>query len=325
LQSVIHSQPPTFHDWHDEARFFRASRDSVSRTARAMLAAARQTPENETLRWLERHANLFSRLGLVATLMFYALTAAYGVTLSGRWDEVRHDAMITANETALAAGLGIAKVNIQGRTNVTDEQIYDALGAREGVSIFAFDTASARDRLLQYGWIREARVMRLLPATLVVELEERTPFAIWREGGESVAIDASGRVLGKAEATAFPLLPVVSGPGAASPAREIVEEIRVLPELAGRIRDIERVAGRRWDLLLDTGLRAKLPAGHAKAALADLNEMIAKNPTALYEISEIDLRVGTQFTLRLKDASEEGRKKFLSWFAKARGGREDTL
>ncbi len=325
MQSVINPQTPSIYDWHDEARFFRASRDSVSRTARAMLAAAARAPENATLRWFERHANLFSRLGFFATLIFYALTAAYGVSLTGRWDEVRRDAIATANETALAAGLGIAKVNIQGRANVTDEQIYEALGAREGVSIFAFDTASARDRLLRNGWIREARVMRLLPATLVVELEERTAFAIWREGGESVAVDASGRVLGKADAEKFPLLPVVSGPGAASPAREIVEQIRALPELAGRVRDFERVAGRRWDLLLDTGLRAKLPSGHVKAALADLNEMVAKNPSALYEISEIDLRVGSQFTLRLKDASEEGRKKFLSWFAKARGGRESTL
>jgi cell division protein FtsQ len=325
LQSVIFRKTPTFYDWHDEARFFRASRDSVSRGARAVIAAAARAPENPTLRWLDRHARLLNRLGFVALLAFYALTAAYGVTLSGRWAQVQHDAIATANQTALAAGLGIAKVNIEGRTNVTDEQIYQALGAREGVSIFAFDTASARSRLLQNGWIREARVMRLLPATLVVELEERTPFAIWREGGESVAIDASGKVLGKAEATRFPLLPVVSGPGAASPAREVVEQIRALPDLAGRVRDIERIAGRRWDLLLDTGLRAKLPAGHAKAALADLNEMVAKNPAALYEISEIDLRVGTQFTLRLKDSSEDGRKKFLSWFAKERTGRSNTL
>ena len=324
MQSV-NRHAPTLYDWHDEARLFRASRDSVSRTARAMLAAARPAPGNAALRWFEPRADALSRLGFVATLLFYALTAAYGVTLTGRWAQLRQDAIVAVNQTVLAAGLGIAKVNIQGRINVTDEQIHEALGMRDGVSIFAFDTAAARDRLLRNGWIREARVMRLLPATLVVELEERAPFAIWREGGESVAIDASGRVLGQAEASRFPLLPVVSGPGAASPARDVVEQIRGLPDLAGRVRDIERVAGRRWDLLLDTGLRAKLPAGYARAALADLNEIIAKNPAALYELSEIDLRVGSQFTLRLKDASEEGRKKFLSWFAKGRGSRENTL
>ena len=323
MQSV-NLHPPTLYDWHDEARFFRASRDSVTRTARAMLAAD-PASEASGLAWFEARANLLSRLGLVGALLFYALTAAYGVTLTGRWAQLRQDALTTANQTAVAVGLGIRTVNIEGRTNVSDDQIYEALGGRDGVSIFTFDTASARERLMRSDWVREARVMRLLPATLVVELEERTPFAIWREGGESVAIDASGRALGKAEATAFPLLPVVSGPGAANPAKEIVEQIRGLPDLAGRVRDIERVAGRRWDLLLDMGLRAKLPAAHANAALTDLNDMIAKNPAALYEISEIDLRVGTQFTLRLKDTSEEGRKKFMSWFAKPRANRESSL
>ena len=124
------------------------------------------------------------------------------------------------------------------------------------------------------------------------------------------------------QAAAFPSLPVVSGPGAAGPAKEIVDMVRRFPELAGRVRSIERVAGRRWDLVLDTGLRAKLPAGYPKPALTDLNEMVASSPAALYEISEIDLRLDSQFTLKLKDSSEEGRKKFLSWFAKAKGGRE---
>jgi len=229
------------------------------------------------------------------------------------------------NELALAAGLGIANVTVDGQVNVTDADLTAALGAREGVSIFAFDTAAARERLREFGWVREARVMRLLPATLVVELEERAPLAVWREGGESVAIDASGRVLAPAPPSAFPSLPVVSGPGAASPAKDMLEALSGFPDLARRVKDIERIAGRRWDLLLDTGLRAKLPAGPVNAALADLNEMVIKNPAALYELAELDFRVASQFTLRLKDASEGGRKKFLSWFAKARGTRDSTL
>jgi cell division protein FtsQ len=325
LQSVSNSPVSTLYDWNDEVRFFRASRQSFSRGAQAMFAAAREAPEQSPLHWFETHANLLSRLGFAATLLFWGLAAAYAISLSGRWDEMRRTGLKHANDMALAAGLGITDVTVDGNANVTRAEITEALGGRNGISIFTFDTAGARARILRNGWVREARVMRLLPATLVVEVEERAPFAIWREGGESVAIDASGRVLGKALSSAFPALPVLSGPGAATPAKEIVEWLRAVPELHARVRDIERIAGRRWDLLLDTGLRAKLPAGHAKAALADLNEIVAKNPAALYEISEIDLRVSSQFTLRLKDASEDGRKKFLSWFSKARPGREGTL
>ncbi len=71
---------------------------------------------------------------------------------------------------------------------------------------------------------------------------------------------------------------VVSGAGAAAPAGEIVDALNAVPELRDRVRDIERIAGRRWDLVLDSGLRAKLPATNFAEALADLSAIAAKNP-----------------------------------------------
>jgi cell division protein FtsQ len=290
-----------------------------------MFTAARPSPDRPFLGWCEANADRLSSAAFLLVVAAYIGLAAYSLSISGRWEEARRMAIATGNELAIAAGLGVSKVTIEGRNHVTEAQVNEALGLGKKVSIFAFDTAAARDRLLQNGWVREARVMRLLPATLVVELEERSPFAIWREGGESVVIDNAGKVLAEVKPASFPTLPTVSGPGAASPAKEIVEMIRTYPDLAGHVREIERIAGRRWDLLLHTGLRAKLPAGHLKAALGELNDIVARNPAALYELSEIDLRLGSQFTLRLKDSSEEGRKKFMSWFAKPKGTREGTL
>lgn len=321
MQPGVNPSRPVRQDWSGAGAGPASSR-SLSRWEG--LSAGRPA-ERSWLRWCERRANALSKLGFAATLVCYGLVASYGLSLSGQWDETRRSAVAALNDVTLAAGLGIEKVVVEGRVNLSETDIADALGATQGVSIFAFDTGAARDRLKQHGWVREARVMRLLPSSLVVELEERQPYAIWREGGSSVAIDAGGRVLDEAQASAFPTLPVVSGPGAAAPAREMVEALRSFPELAARLREAERIAGRRWDLLLDTGMRAKLPAGQIRTTLADLNAMIAKNPAALYELAELDFRVGSQFTLRLKDASTEGRKRFMSWFAKARGGRESTL
>ncbi len=313
MQSVTHPSAPRVHHWHDHTLSFRG--------ARAMLGGVSRPVEQHRPFWLHAHADLLNTIGLIALLIFYAATAAYGVTLTNRWDQVGHTGLAVANKLAFAVGFSIERITVSGNNHLSEAQVTEALGIQPATSIFAFDTDAARDRLLQNGWVREARVMRLLPTTLVVELEERAPFAVWREGGDSVVIDAAGRPLAEVQAVAFPSLPVVSGPGAAIPAKEIVDMVRSFPELAAHVRDIERVAGRRWDLQLDTGLRARLPAGYPKAALSDLNEILARNAAALYEISEIDLRLDSQFTLRLKDASEDGRKKFLSWFAK-KGGRE---
>jgi hypothetical protein len=59
----------------------------------------------------------------------------------------------------------------------------------------------------------------------------------------------------------------------------------------------------------------KLPAAGFAQALSDLSLIASKNPAAFYEISEMDFRVPSQFTVRLKDESDRGRKIFLSWLS----------
>ena len=91
---------------------------------------------------------------------------------------------------ALAAGLEVKAVQIEGRQQSSaTRRSPRRWGRATGVSIFAFDTEAARERLKRNGWVSEARVMRLLPSTLVVEIEERKPFALWREGGKTAAIE----------------------------------------------------------------------------------------------------------------------------------------
>ena len=265
--------------------------------------------------WFEAHRELASKIGFVACVLFYALTAAYGVVAGGHSQQVRQAIASATNGIAIKAGFEVKAVQVEGRNHIKQSEIMAALGTYDGLSIFAFDTDQARDRLNRSGWVREARVMRLLPSTLVVELEENTPYALWREGGKTAAIDAEGKVLGLASQAEFPDLSMVSGPGAAAPAKAVIDALAGLPDLKARVQGIERIAGRRWDLVLDTGLRAKLPADGFAEALADLSMIASKNPAAFYEISEMDFRVPSQFTVRLKDESEKGRTKFLSWLS----------
>lgn len=325
MQSVINISRAEGYNWFEGERPFQASPQRRS-YSRQNSASENVRPSDRSLfAWCVAHGEAASRIGFVACVIFYGLTAAYGLSRSGQWDILRQSLATRTNELALMVGLEVKAVQVEGQHHLKEAEIAAALGPRDGVSIFTFDTDAARERLKRNGWVAEARVMRLLPSTLVVELEERTPFALWREGGKLVAIDRSGKVLSLAERTDFPNLRVVSGAGAAAPAAEIIEALNAVPELRDRVRDIERIAGRRWDLVLDSGLRAKLPATNFAGALADFSAIAAKNPAALYEIAEIDFRVSSQFTLQLKDGSEAGRKKFLSWLPKTRESRNEKL
>ena len=186
--------------------------------------------------WLEAHGETASKLGLVACVTFYALTVAYGMSLGGHWDSVRQTRSGGCEHGwRSTAGFEVNAVQIEGRRNIGDKEIAAALGPYDGVSIFAFDTKAARERLMRNGWVREARVMRLLPSTLVVEMEERKPFALWSEGGKTAVIDEKGDLLSLAAESEFDSLPKVSGPGAAAPAKALIEALAAYPEVRARV------------------------------------------------------------------------------------------
>jgi cell division protein FtsQ len=311
LQSLINPYAAgTFHPASVDGVRFQPRR--AARPRREPLRA-----ERSIFGWFKSHSALASRVGFLACLAFYGMTVAYGVVAGGHWDDVRGTVTTAANDAAIAAGFDVKAVRVEGRQNLKEQQIAAALGPYKGQSIFAFDTDAARERLKAEGWVSEARVMRLLPSTLVVELEERTPFALWQDGGVMAVIDDKGRALTRASRAEYPELPVISGPGAAVPSREIVEALAAQPELKAQVQDIQRVAGRRWDLVLLNGLRVKLPGDGFAPLLTELSAIVTKSPGALYEISEMDFRVPAQFTVRLKDESDQGREKFLSWLTAA--------
>ena len=80
-----------------------------------------------------------------------------------------------------------------------------------------WSTSSAiRARLLRFGWVQDARVSRRLPDTLVIDIVERKPAAIWqnhgswpdrrrRRGARPVPVDK------------MPDLPLLIGPDANAP------------------------------------------------------------------------------------------------------------
>ena len=70
-----------------------------------------------------------------------------------------------------------------------------------------------------FGWVRDARVSRRLPDTLVVDIVERRPAAIWQHNQRLTLIDMDGVVLEPVRLDAMPDLPLRDRPGRQSPRR----------------------------------------------------------------------------------------------------------
>src|SRR3546814_1134860 len=83
---------------------------------------------------------------------------------------------------------------------------------QQSMAMPLIDLDGTRERLLRFGWVEEARVSRRLPDTLVVDIVERTPAAIWQHNQRLALIDRHGVVLQDVELDAMPDLPLVIGP-----------------------------------------------------------------------------------------------------------------
>jgi cell division protein FtsQ len=76
------------------------------------------------------------------------------------------------------------------------------------------DVSAIREQLLRFGWVKDARVSRRLPDTLVIDIVERTPHALWQSQGQLALIDDEGVVLDRVAIDKMPDLPLLIGVGA---------------------------------------------------------------------------------------------------------------
>src|SRR3546814_9265052 len=76
--------------------------------------------------------------------------------------------------------------------------VYAVALDQQSMAMPLIDLDGTRERLLRFGWVEEARVSRRLPDTLVVDIVERTPAAIWQHNQRLALIDRHGVEIGRA-------------------------------------------------------------------------------------------------------------------------------
>lgn len=130
------------------------------------------------------------------------------------------------------------------------------------------DLEQIRAQLMQIGWVRDARVARRLPGTLVVDIVERTPAAIWQNRGKLVLIDADGVVLDDVALDRMPDLPLVIGPAANTQASALTRLLDGTPGMKAMMAGATWIGGRRWDVRFQSGEVLALPEGEAAASKA---------------------------------------------------------
>jgi len=166
------------------------------------------------------------------------------------------------------AGFTMRRVEIKGAERVSRLAIYNVAFDQPSMALAMIDLEATRERLLQFGWIREARVSRRWPDTLVIDVIERQPAAIWQNGGRLSIVDAEGVVLEPVRVEAMPELPLVVGDAANRQIGALATLLDRAPRLRPLISGANWVGQRRWDLRFGGGELLMLPEGEDAAARA---------------------------------------------------------
>jgi len=255
---------------------------------------------------LRRHRQ--RQAAALMVVSFAAIVGAWYIWSSGVIGRTA-DAMGAAFERQVAAaGLSVDQVLVAGRKEVTREQVLAALGVKSGEVIFNLDPQAARNRLIGLGWVKLATVERRLPNTVIVELQEREPLALWQREGRHHLIDRDGVVITQKDLGRFAALPVVIGPDAPEATATLIDMLKQQPTLFADVEAAVRVGGRRWNLRLKNGIDVNLPETQAGEAWGRLATLAREQRILERDVMAIDMRVPDHFVVRMTPPAAERRR-----------------
>lgn len=245
---------------------------------------------------------------LIVGLTAVALAGGVAIVLAtgGRAEKLIEAADSAATDRAAAMGFRLANVHLQGASAEASADILKAAALRRETPVFSLDLDAVRRHVERVGWVKSARVIRLLPDTVVIAVDERRLVAVWQHAGRSAVIDADGVAAPEADPLQFSRLPLVVGEGANTAAAAILPSVLSRPRLAERLEALVRVDNRRWDLRLKDGSIIQLPATDEEAALIQLDQLDQKARILELGFSRIDLRDPEMVAVRPRSTPAAG-------------------
>ena len=242
-------------------------------------------------------------LWLTASLLL--LTLVVGIAAGGYVGRSLRSGEMAIDAALADAGFGIASIRLSGNHRTQAGDILAALGLAPGQVIFAADLKAARNRLLELPWVFDAEVRRQFPGSITINIIEREPFALWQTANGLFVVERSGRVIAPALGKEFSHLPLLSGDGAPEQAAALVDAVALHRAISARLKAMQRVSERRWNLLLAGEVVVELPEEGWDHQLDVLEHLIVDEGVLERDIAEIDLRSRDNYVFILRNGAKQ--------------------
>lgn len=281
-------------------------RAAAARTTQRKVQAARQQTGSvldTVMHWLP-----FSEETLHRILMTLILAAAAAIVwtvavMAGIPTLASEQAALIASD----AGFKVSHLEVRGVNRMNEQRIYERVLGQNDRAMTTLDLAALRDELNQLPWVKDARVSRKLPDTLVIDIVERNPHAVLRKPDRMVLIDDSGVELETVKPDKARGMLVLSGLGVSQRVQDLTRLLDAAPALKPQVSEAEWVGNRRWNLTFKTGQVLALPEGDEKSAGALLSfaRMDGVNRLLGGKVAAFDMRAPDRIYMRVPGHADE--------------------
>jgi cell division protein FtsQ len=293
-------------------------REYLGLRPRAKKSTLEREVPNRVVAWLER--NLPRRFGFIATVLMLLGSAGLGIVKGGHLDAFTVVLSDSRNALANSAGFRITAVAINGRKQLSQDEVLGIGGVNGRSSLLFLDAATVRDKLKANPWIADATVLKFYPGQLQIDIVERSAFALWQQGGRLSVISDDGAVLEPYVSRRFITLPLVVGKGAETRARDFLALLARYPQVHSVTRAAIFVGERRWNLRLKDGLDIRLPENDVGNALAALSKMDKEDRLFSRDIVTVDMRLPDRLTVQLSEDAAKAREELFKDKKKKKAG-----
>ncbi|WP_146990634.1 cell division protein FtsQ/DivIB [Bradyrhizobium macuxiense] len=266
-------------------------------------------PPNRYIQMVERY--LPRRIGLVATLAILFGSLGFGIVRGGHVEEFTTALSDTRNALANSAGFRITTVGINGRKQLSQDEVLAIGGVNGRSSLLFLDADTVRAKLKANPWIADATILKLYPGRLQIDIVERTAFALWQQNGRLSVIASDGAVLEPYVTRRFLNLPLVVGKGADTRAQDFLALLDRYPQVRSVTKAAIFVGERRWNLRLKDGLDVRLPENDVGNALAALSKLDKDEKLFSRDIVAVDMRLPDRLIVQLSEEAGKARDELF--------------
>ncbi len=189
---------------------------------------------------------------------------------------------------------------VDGASDPVATEIREVLPVRLPASSFDLDLEALREVVAEVPAVASADIHIRSGGVLEVVVRERVPVALWRGPDGLSVLSRDGTVVGRIDRRAERAdLPMLAGTGAEVAVGEALALLAAASPFEDRIRGLQRVGERRWDIVLDRGQIVQLPADDPVRAVERVIALDTAQDLLARDVAVVDFRNADRATLRL--------------------------